>query len=47
MKLRMDSYLALTVEIAERLLRNFEVGASILFASLFVFLLTDLLISIE
>ena len=27
MKLRMDSYLALTVEIAERLLRNFEVGA--------------------
>ena len=27
MKLRMDSYLALTVEIAERLLRNVEVGA--------------------
>ena len=27
MKLRMDSYLALTVEIAERLLRNFELGA--------------------
>ena len=26
MKFRMDSYLALTVEIAERLLRNFEVG---------------------
>ena len=27
MKLRMDSYLTLAVEIAERLLRNFEVGA--------------------
>ena len=27
MKLCMDSYLALTVEIAERLLRNFELGA--------------------
>ena len=27
MKLRMDSYISLTVEIAERLLRNIELGA--------------------